>query len=731
MWIINLPFLILISIHVTKMNKRKALKKKKRTNKKIFGLLLRSKKSLSVFYINSVIRKHRTQIAMGANNSKSLQISHENLETFSIFWLDAQVNKTEDNRNTQLKLREIINHLKTFDDLDECYQRILSLSTQDRLVLIVSGRCGRQLVPQIHHLRQVSSIYVYCMDKKANELWAKDFIKIKSVIVQLKDLIHVVKQDQQTRVKIEEPLAINIFNVANKADQSTTGLNGNFIHSLLLIDVLIRMKSIESDKQQLIQLCQKEYQTNQKELIFVREFEKDYRSEKALWWYTRDSFLYRMLNKALRVQNIDLLFLFRFVISDIYHQLKQYQQESPIRVYRGQVMSIDELNTLQQSIDNLISINSFFSTSTNRHQALRFLNRSKIPGDLCRILFVIDADPRLVKSKPFADISSLSYFNDECEVLFMIGSIFRLIKIEEIKNEKILTIHMELCGDDEHDLKELFDHMKNELGGGNEEVNLRSFGQVLHEMGKYDSAEKIYHQLLAELPSNDPSLGDLYWNLGRVTCDKAAYDSSLEWFQKSLVIHEKKGASNYVNIGNLYNWIGENYRMKRQLETALENYNKAIELFRNANDEDHPDMANFYNNIAIVYYDQKKYTEALDFYKKSLAIRKQHLPSNHPDIAGSHNNIGNVYSQLNKYDLGMEHYQQSIQIYLKSLPADHPQIALSYENIALIHEQKGEWKQALELFKKALNIYQHSFSSQHPDVLTAKAGIERVSANLK
>ena len=669
---------------------------------------------------------------MAGVNSKSLQVSNDNLETFSIFWLDAEVNTTEENRNTQLILREIINHLKTFDDQDECHQRILSLPTQDRLILIVSGRCSRQLVPQIHHLRQVSSIYVYCMDKKANEQWAKDFIKIKSVIVELNDLIHVIKQDQQSRIKIEEPLSINIFKSStNKADQSTTGLNGNFIHSLLLIDVLIRMKSIESDKQQLIQLCKKEYENNQKELILVREFEKDYRADKALWWYTRESFLYRVLNKALRVQNIDLLFLFRFVIGDIYQQLKQYQHQSSIRVYRGQVMSIDELNTLRHSIDNLISINSFFSTSTNPDKALGFLNRSIITRNSCRVLFIIDADPQVVKSKPFADISSLSYFSKECEVLFMIGSIFRLIKIEETKDKDIVTIYMELCDDDEHDLKELFDHMKKKYGGGNKEVNLHSFGQVLRDMGKYDFAEKIYHRLLAELPPNDLSLASLYYDLGIVTYDKAAYDSSLECFRKSLVIHEKIGSSNYVSIGNLYNCIGLVYHRKRELERALENYNKAIELFRNANDEDHPNMANFYNSIANAYKDQKEYTEALDFYKKSLAIHKQHLPSNHPNIASAHNNIGLVYYQLNKYDLAMEHHQQSLQMKLKSLPGDHPNIAISYENIALIHEEKREWKQALELFEKALNIYQHAFSSQHPDVLKVQADIERVSANLK
>ena len=53
---------------------------------------------------------------MGDTNSKPFQTHDDNLETFSLVWLDAQVNTTEDNRQTQQKLRQIINHLKTFDD---------------------------------------------------------------------------------------------------------------------------------------------------------------------------------------------------------------------------------------------------------------------------------------------------------------------------------------------------------------------------------------------------------------------------------------------------------------------------------------------------------------------------------------------------------------------------------------------------------------------------------------
>ena len=115
---------------------------------------------------------------MAGVNSKTSQTHDDNLETFSLLWLDAQVNTTEENRQAQQKLRKIINHLKTFDDQNQCQQYILSLSPQDRLVLIVSGRLGRQLVPQIHQLRQISSIYIYCMDKQANEQWAKNFTKV-------------------------------------------------------------------------------------------------------------------------------------------------------------------------------------------------------------------------------------------------------------------------------------------------------------------------------------------------------------------------------------------------------------------------------------------------------------------------------------------------------------------------------------------------------------------------
>ena len=100
------------------------------------------------------------------------------LEIFSLVWLDASVGG-EEARHTEQKLRSIINHIKTFHDVEQCQQYIKGRSQKNRLVLVVSGRAGREIVPSIYKCRQVVSIYVYCLNKKGNEQWAHEFVKVK------------------------------------------------------------------------------------------------------------------------------------------------------------------------------------------------------------------------------------------------------------------------------------------------------------------------------------------------------------------------------------------------------------------------------------------------------------------------------------------------------------------------------------------------------------------------
>ncbi|CAK9188968.1 unnamed protein product [Sphagnum troendelagicum] len=160
-------------------------------------------------------------------------------------------------------------------------------------------------------------------------------IQVKGVAVNLNELVARIRSDQSARrqeKKVDEPLSITIFNRNLCEGQSTSQLNGQFIHSQLLIDCL-RMESNQTDKNQLISVCQQEYDGNDEQLIILREFEQSYSRDRSLWWYTRDSFVHRLLNKALQMQNIDLLFLFRFLIQDLGQQLQEHRCSSPLTVY--------------------------------------------------------------------------------------------------------------------------------------------------------------------------------------------------------------------------------------------------------------------------------------------------------------------------------------------------------------------------------------------------------------
>ena len=114
---------------------------------------------------------------------------------------------------------------------------------------------------------------------------------------------------------------------------------------------------------------------------------------------------------------------------------------------------------------------------------------------------------------------------------------------------------MSLCSDDEHDLKQVLLHMKQQIGNG--ETNLRTLGKVLWKMGKFDLAEKYFKRLLNELPSNDPLLCNLYEDLGELASQTGDYDMSIQWHQKSLEVKKQNESTFKTNSNTTDNSIGE------------------------------------------------------------------------------------------------------------------------------------------------------------------------------
>ena len=551
--------------------------------------------------------------------------------------------------------------------------------------------------------------------------------------MQLDQLIIQIQSDQNKNncSKMCETLVFSIFNpnATSAHEESTTGINGQFLYSQLLIECLIRMKSTMNEKNELISLCKVQYKRNNIELENIRKFEQSYTTDSALEWYSRQSFLYRDLNRALRTQNINLLFVFRFFIRDLAQKLEQHRCSSPIHTYRGQFISNEELRSLRDAVGQFASIHSFFSTTLNREVALFFLGDSKAPNGLQRVLFEVEADPCLAGTKPFANISSISNYSNEEEVLMMIGSVFRLTDVHYGDNQTWI-IKMRLCSDNEHDLKSISDHMRNEYFSA-ETIGLGQFGTILRSMGKFDDAEKYYLRLLKDSSLDHQDIASCYWGLGIVVANKGQYDQSLQYHERALQIYQRTSESNYQDIADIYNCIGSTYKSKEKFTDALKSYNKALIIYQQVLHEDHHNVAMCLGNIGSVYENIGNYLEALEYHQKALNIWQKSLPTDHHRLGSIHNNIANVYYSLRQWNLALRHYNQSLEIKEKSLPHQHPSVANTLNNIGNVYENMGQFQRAFTYFNQAAEIYNHTLPPTHSDVININKSIRQVSSRIR
>jgi hypothetical protein len=119
---------------------------------------------------------------MESNESSSrpalLSTLGENLEIFSLIWLDLSGNNIHENNDIQQQLRSIINYLKLFEDIDDCEQYIRSLSKDDRIVMVVNEKFALEITTRVHELRQITSIYIYSTDITDDYQWINQYKKV-------------------------------------------------------------------------------------------------------------------------------------------------------------------------------------------------------------------------------------------------------------------------------------------------------------------------------------------------------------------------------------------------------------------------------------------------------------------------------------------------------------------------------------------------------------------------
>jgi tetratricopeptide (TPR) repeat protein len=471
---------------------------------------------------------------------------------------------------------------------------------------------------------------------------------------------------------------------------------------------------------EVMSLCRTEYKENKNELKIISEFEKNYSPDEALKWYTRECFLYKMLSKAFRVQNIDLIFLFRFVIDHIQHQLKANKYLPSNRVYRGQLMTKEELKMLKESLGQFISINSFLSAILNENSARLFLVDQIVSDGIERVLFEIDI--RNGDLAEFSDIKLKSYYTQE-EILFSMGSIFQIIDIR-LGKDGIQIIQMTLCSSDHPQIKPIFQYIENKYG--DTKLPLLSFGKVLQKMNRFDEAEKYYRRLIKALPQNHEYIVKCQNALKTIPLDKDKHEKTLKTINESIDdLMETSKTKDFSQAFN-HSHMGDNYRNMGQFDRALESYNTALQIWRKSFNDDHQEVGRCYNNIGLIYEKKEEYDAAVNYYQKALTILEKYLPANHSELGEIYFNIGHMHQYLNDDDQALVNYIKSLEIAEQTLIPQYSLVSVM-NKIAFVYEQKKDFKEALIYYKKIAA----SLPSTHDDMVKNEQNIQRVSSQLK
>ncbi|CAF3671293.1 unnamed protein product [Rotaria sp. Silwood1] len=479
------------------------------------------------------------------------------IQNFLLVWLDANIDASNDDFKTSIQhLQHIVASITTFTNAQECV-KFLNDIKNEKIFMIVSGTLGQQIVPKVESWPQIDSIYVFCGNKSVHEQWAKKILKIKGVHTKIEHICEVLKID---RNRCDQAMISVSFN----------GLDPLFMYTQLLKETFLEIEDDDAKSiKDLVDYCRLHEDIPKDE---IKKFQSEYRDHTPIWWYTAETFIYPMLNRGLRIMDIDIILKMGFFIRHLHNHIAELHREqqsnklampSKFQVFRGQGLSLEDFEKMKKTNGGLMSFNNFLSTSRNRDISLKMFARpAAFNSNSVGILFVMSIDTAIctLSSTPFVNVIDVGFFKDkEEEILFSTHTIFRIDRIERIQDDhtdRLWQVNLILVGNQDKDFDKLTVHMREEL----HEVGTgwSRLGQILIRVGDFEKAGYLY-QLLLEKASCDEDRAQYNIQLGTVYAQMGEYSKAITLYQRSLELKKVALPPNHPDLATSYNNIGAVY----------------------------------------------------------------------------------------------------------------------------------------------------------------------------
>lgn len=461
----------------------------------------------------------------------------------------------------------------------------------------------------------------------------------------------------------------------------------------------------------MINVCRQYYQNSDRELAQINEFERTYTKSDCIHWYTRETFVYKMVNKALRTEDVQQLHTFRFYINDLSSKLaeeaksrqREDDEQTSTKIYRGAQFLPSELEQFQSNEGKLISMNGYLSASRLQCVAESFAMNEPRRLNSLPVLFEIECFHNEDQCSIFADIARFSKMPEEQEVLFDIGAVFKIERI--CPDEQMWKISLTATDDGREITREYIEEIKKEMHG--ESVRIL-FGSLLTRMGRYDRAETYFYRLLKD--PGEENLAQIHNQLGLVYHAKAQFIPAIEYFHLAYELIDPSHRDSAVVLRNISAVLIEQGYHKK----ALEHSKKSMKVLEELNEECPLEMAHCLQSIGLSYFGLRMYVESLEFSERALNIKRNCLPENHVHIAESFNFIGMIYLMTKDFERAFTYYQLSLEMYQICLPDDHPTIANVFHNIGDYFFHKNQHDQAVQYYHLAWTMKKKSLPFDHP-----------------
>ncbi|CAF1523343.1 unnamed protein product [Adineta ricciae] len=683
-------------------------------------------------------------------------------DDITLIWLSTTTNEDHDKyRRMRDHLQQAELNSKIFVDSKECMDYMKTLG-RTKILFVTDEPSVDGILCRPDELVNVLCFFVISNDDQCEERLNQKYstTAVVTIPVQQESLVELV--NVYTRLEIEQA-SFSLFDENQKSTRNFKTEFPSFLWTQLLLEVLTHSVDDRTNAMnEMLDVCKQVYKTNQTQLNAIETFSNTYEPRRnAINWYTKDSFCYRILNEALRTENIDYLYSFRFFISDMCQQLQQERLKSSrsIKLYRGQRMAKSEIDKLKQNIGSFISTNGFLSTSRSIRAATLFLK-----GGLCKIspiqcvLFEITNDPS-VKSVIFADIKHLSQLNSEREVLFTLSSVFQIKEVYfDDKNLNVWVVKMVTASASSLKTRKYIDAVKNEYQHLSTDAMFASLLITMDELGKAELFIKRKLSILAEntlenaaflvasgnlhlrksqykkaeeafnraytirrdlLPPDDMLIARSLNDLAAVCSSISDLKKAIEYNEQALAIDQKLFRQENILIAKDMIYLGKNYEANNDLAKALFYFDKALKMQKRLllPVEQHSTIASTLWSIGLVYIKRPDYRLALANFEQALQIYETTLPCGHDQIIKLLSAIVDTYIAKENFRTAFEFCETKLNYFLLQLETDHPSIGKMCKLKGYIAFKRGDYDDALKLFREAVQILQKHQKSEYESIL--------------